>query len=100
MGLIQYAYLFVYLFALISLFIYGINCYILMVFYLINYPKTIKKHEEVKVNFYKKVSSKNWPHTTIQLPIYNELYVAERLIESVCRIDYPRNLLQIQVLDD
>ena len=100
MGLIQYAYLFIYLFALVSLFIYGINCYILMVFYLINYPKTIKKHEEVKVNFYKKVTSKNWPHTTIQLPIYNELYVAERLIESVCRIDYPRNLLQIQVLDD
>jgi cellulose synthase/poly-beta-1,6-N-acetylglucosamine synthase-like glycosyltransferase len=71
-----------------------------MVFYLINYPKTIKRHEEVKVNFHKKVSSKNWPHTTIQLPIYNELYVAERLIESVCRIDYPKNLLQIQVLDD
>jgi cellulose synthase/poly-beta-1,6-N-acetylglucosamine synthase-like glycosyltransferase len=100
MGLIQYAYLFVYLFALISLFIYGINCYILMVFYLINYPKTIKRHEEVKVNFYKKIPSKSWPNTTIQLPIYNELYVAERLIESVCRIDYPKNLLQIQVLDD
>jgi len=44
-----------------------------MVFYLLNYPKTIKKHEEIKENFYKKVSSKNWPHTTIQLPIYNEL---------------------------
>jgi len=99
-GSIQYAYLIVYIFALGSLFIYGINCYILMVFYLLNYPKTIKKHEEIKENFYKIVSSKNWPHTTIQLPIYNELYVAERLIESVCRIDYPKNLIEIQVLDD
>jgi cellulose synthase/poly-beta-1,6-N-acetylglucosamine synthase-like glycosyltransferase len=99
-GSIQYAYLFVYIFALASLFIYGMNCYILMVFYLLNYHKTIKKHEEIKEKFYKKVSSKNWPHTTIQLPIYNELYVAERLIESVCGIDYPKNLIEIQVLDD
>lgn len=37
---------------------------------------------------------------TIQLPLYNELYVAERLINSVCEIDYPKNLLEIQVLDD
>ena len=100
MGSIQYVYLFIYLFALFSLFIYGINCYILMVFYRLNYPKTLKKHEEIKENFYKKVSSKNWPRVTIQLPIYNELYVVERLIGSVCRIDYPRNLIEIQVLDD
>ncbi len=37
---------------------------------------------------------------TIQLPIYNEYYVAERLINKVCEIDYPRDLLEIQVLDD
>ena len=37
---------------------------------------------------------------TIQLPIYNEMYVAERLIDAVCRIDYPRDRLEIQVLDD
>ncbi len=37
---------------------------------------------------------------TIQLPLYNEKYVAERLIDSVCRIDYPKDKLEIQVLDD
>ena len=37
---------------------------------------------------------------TIQLPLYNEMYVADRLIEAVCAIDYPRDLLEIQVLDD
>jgi cellulose synthase/poly-beta-1,6-N-acetylglucosamine synthase-like glycosyltransferase len=37
---------------------------------------------------------------TIQLPIYNEFYVAERLIDAVCKIDYPKELLEIQVLDD
>ena len=37
---------------------------------------------------------------TIQLPLYNEMYVADRLIEAVCRIEYPRDRLEIQVLDD
>ena len=37
---------------------------------------------------------------TVQLPIYNEMYVADRLIDSVCELDYPRELLEIQVLDD
>ena len=40
------------------------------------------------------------PRVTVQLPIYNEMYVADRLIEAVCRIDYPRERLEIQVLDD
>jgi cellulose synthase/poly-beta-1,6-N-acetylglucosamine synthase-like glycosyltransferase len=41
-----------------------------------------------------------WPKVTIQLPIYNERYVIERLVEAVSQFDYPRELLDIQVLDD
>ena len=40
------------------------------------------------------------PVVTVQLPVYNELYVIERLIDAVCRLDYPRERLEIQVLDD
>jgi cellulose synthase/poly-beta-1,6-N-acetylglucosamine synthase-like glycosyltransferase len=40
------------------------------------------------------------PRVTIQLPIFNEMYVTERLIAAVAKIDYPRDLLEIQVLDD
>ncbi len=40
------------------------------------------------------------PRVTVQLPLFNEVYVAERLIEAVTRLDYPRELLEIQVLDD
>src|SRR3954447_17393274 len=40
------------------------------------------------------------PRVTIQLPIFNEMYVASRLIDAVCEMDYPRELLEIQVLDD
>ncbi len=42
----------------------------------------------------------NAPPVTVQLPIYNELHVAERLIDAVARLDYPQDRLQIQVLDD
>lgn len=41
-----------------------------------------------------------WPQVTVQLPIYNEKYVIERLIRAVCAFDYPKNKLEIQVLDD
>jgi cellulose synthase/poly-beta-1,6-N-acetylglucosamine synthase-like glycosyltransferase len=40
------------------------------------------------------------PRVTVQLPLFNEMYVAERLIEAVTSLDYPRELLEIQVLDD
>lgn len=40
------------------------------------------------------------PRVTIQLPVYNEMYVVERLIDSVCRIEYPADKYEVQVLDD
>ena len=40
------------------------------------------------------------PFVTVQLPIYNELYVVERLIDAAARLDYPADRLEIQVLDD
>jgi glycosyl transferase family 2 len=43
---------------------------------------------------------RDWPPVTVQLPIYNEPLVVERLIESVAALDYPADRLEIQVLDD
>jgi cellulose synthase/poly-beta-1,6-N-acetylglucosamine synthase-like glycosyltransferase len=40
------------------------------------------------------------PRVTVQLPLYNEMYVVDRLLESVTRIRYPQELLEVQVLDD
>jgi cellulose synthase/poly-beta-1,6-N-acetylglucosamine synthase-like glycosyltransferase len=40
------------------------------------------------------------PLVTMQLPMFNELYVAERLLESIARLDYPKDKLELQVLDD
>ncbi|NVJ85688.1 MAG: glycosyltransferase [Algoriphagus sp.] len=41
-----------------------------------------------------------WPKVTIQLPIFNEMYVAERLIDAVVKMDYPLEKLEVQILDD
>jgi cellulose synthase/poly-beta-1,6-N-acetylglucosamine synthase-like glycosyltransferase len=42
----------------------------------------------------------DWPRVTVQLPIFNERFVVRRLLESVARLDYPRDRLEVQVLDD
>lgn len=41
-----------------------------------------------------------WPMVTVQLPIFNELYVTERLIDKIIEFDYPKDKLEIQILDD
>src|SRR6185503_19116502 len=40
------------------------------------------------------------PRITVQLPLFNELYVVERLLKAITEIDYPHDRLEIQVLDD
>jgi len=45
-------------------------------------------------------SAEAWPVITVQLPIFNERYVARRLLETVAALDYPRDRIEIQVLDD
>jgi cellulose synthase/poly-beta-1,6-N-acetylglucosamine synthase-like glycosyltransferase len=97
---LQYACLGIYLFALAALLTYGMNCYLLMLFYRLNRPQNLHRHAEIKKRFYRDFSVINWPRVTIQLPIFNERYVVDRLIKSVCRFDYPKELLEIQVLDD
>lgn len=45
-------------------------------------------------------SLESWPAVTIQLPVYNELYVVSRLIDAAANLHYPKELLEIQILDD
>ena len=46
------------------------------------------------------VREEDLPFVTVQLPVFNEMYVVERLIDSIARFDYPKNKFEIQVLDD
>src|ERR671926_697687 len=79
-----------YFFVLIILAVYGWHRYYLVYLYMRHRDKQPKGGPPLDP----------LPAVTIQLPLYNEMYVADRLIESVCAIDYPRELLEIQVLDD
>jgi len=70
--------------------IYGIHRYFLVYLYYRhkkNIPRPKRRFDEL-------------PGVVVQLPIFNEALVVERLIESICNIDYPRDRLEIQVLDD
>ncbi|MGA8027845.1 MAG: glycosyltransferase, partial [Bryobacteraceae bacterium] len=64
--------------------------------------ETVRRYIKYRKNLLKSAPGKfaQLPRVTIQLPIYNERFVVERLLEEVLKIEYPPELLQIQVLDD
>ncbi len=79
-----------YLTVLTLICIYGAHRYfLLMLFYRVRTraPEPASRFDDL-------------PAVTIQLPMFNEQFVAERIIENACKVDYPGNRLQIQVLDD
>ena len=78
-----------YFFVLVILAVYGWHRYFLVYLYMKN-----KDRQPLPMGM------ASLPKVTVQLPIYNEMYVADRLIDAVCRLNYPRELLEIQVLDD
>lgn len=82
--------LIVYIVTLLIILVFASHGFIMIYYhnkYLKNEPKKGDKTNEDKT-------------VTIQLPLYNELYVADRLINAVCELDYPKDKLEIQVLDD
>ncbi len=79
-----------YALAILFVFFHSLFDAHLIFHYLRSYPK--KKREFQQQDFI--------PFVTIQLPVYNELHVVERLLDAVAAIDYPKNKMEIQVLDD
>ncbi|MGH9670079.1 MAG: cellulose synthase family protein [Terriglobales bacterium] len=80
-----------YFAVLIILASYGMHRYVLVFLY---YKNRKKRVTEPPGRF------AELPRVTVQLPIFNEQFVVERLVESICRLEYPRDRLDIQVLDD
>ena len=80
-----------YFIVLILLASYGLHRYVLV--YL--YYKNRKNHTSEPAARFEEL-----PRVTVQLPMFNEQFVAERLIDSVCKLKYPREKFDIQVLDD
>jgi cellulose synthase/poly-beta-1,6-N-acetylglucosamine synthase-like glycosyltransferase len=76
--------------ALSVLFLFGIHS-LVMVYYYVRTSRLPSPQAPPLQEF---------PMVTVQLPIYNEYYVVERLLHAVCAMEYPRDRLEIQVLDD
>jgi cellulose synthase/poly-beta-1,6-N-acetylglucosamine synthase-like glycosyltransferase len=79
-----------YFISLFILFVFSLHGFVMIFYY--------NKYRDVKHTPQKDFKPES--KVTIQLPLYNELYVVERVIDAVCEIDYPKELLEIQVLDD
>ena len=95
MGLtISYLIIAIYSVALILIFLYSLAQLNLLINYL-----SQRKRNEVAPKF-NLLDPKEIPSVTIQLPIYNEEYVVERLLDNIAKIEYPKSKLEIQVLDD
>jgi cellulose synthase/poly-beta-1,6-N-acetylglucosamine synthase-like glycosyltransferase len=91
---LSYIILFFYSLAILLIFFYSLAQFNL----LLNYLKSKKSKPIIeKFNF---SNASEIPFVTVQLPIYNEKYVIERLLENIVLLDYPKDKLEIQVLDD
>lgn len=81
--------------ALMLLFIYNCGQLSLIIIYIRSERKRRKAAQSIQT-----LSSDELPRVTVQLPVYNELYVVERLIDAVVQLHYPKDKLDIQLLDD
>lgn len=84
-----------YFIVMLILAFYGVHRYQLVWLYFRN-----KKKEATSKNAPQHFAENDLPFVTIQLPIFNEQYVIDRLVDACCRIEYPRDRFEIQVLDD
>ena len=91
---LSYIILTLYCLAILLLFFYGFSQLNLLINYLKNQKKTDKS---IQFDF---TIPSEIRAVTIQLPIYNEKYVVERLLITIAELDYPKDKLEIQVLDD
>jgi cellulose synthase/poly-beta-1,6-N-acetylglucosamine synthase-like glycosyltransferase len=82
-----------YVLCLVGLAVYGLHTLWLALVYL-------RSAALLPGNLPESAAATSWPRVTVQLPIFNERYTVERLLDAVAALDYPRDRLQIQVLDD
>jgi len=90
MNPIEYSILGLYFLTLVILAVFGLHRYIMVFLYYRH-----RDHRALPAPLPEQL-----PKVTVQLPLYNEMYVVDRLLDSVSRIRYPPELLEIQVLDD
>ncbi len=81
-----------------GLMLYGVNCYVMLAIH--RRATTAMAQQGAAPAPTRQPIPPSYPQVTVQLPVYNERYVLQRLVEAVTRLDYPRHCLEIQILDD
>jgi cellulose synthase/poly-beta-1,6-N-acetylglucosamine synthase-like glycosyltransferase len=81
-----------YLLCMIAMSLYGLNAMVTAILFVVT-KRRLNKVPPVP-------EPEEWPKVTVQLPVFNEKYMLERLLWAVTKLDYPSDRLQIQVLDD
>jgi len=84
----------IYIFSLSVLFLFASHYLFIIFFYFKTKDKFSLENNQVSLN------NEEYPFVTVQLPIYNEKYVVERILDSVINFEYPKDRFEIQVLDD
>ncbi len=80
-----------YFIAVIGLFLYGVNAYMML---------AVHWRHRHRIRDPSPPPPAPWPTVTVQLPLYNERYVARRLLDAAVAFEYPADRLEIQILDD
>ncbi len=90
--IVQYVIIVLYTIGPILITVYSIGQFHLLYIFLKN-----RKSYSIEAPKYK---DGEWPYVTVQIPMFNEMYVAEHVIDACAKLDYPADKLEIQVLDD
>ena len=90
----------VYCLCATALFLYGLNCYVMIWLFSRARQRQESEDRQLLERFRREYGDEDLPPVTVQLPVFNERFVIERLLRAACALDYPRDLLEIQVLDD
>ena len=93
--ILEWLIILVYTIAIVLIFVYALAQLNLLHNYLV-----AKKSNNNRCEKFDLSNPDEVPFVTIQLPVYNEMYVMERLLDNIAQMDYPKNKLEIQVLDD
>lgn len=90
----------IYWIAVAGLFVYGVHCYVLSFLFLRHGKHQAERRAAIREAHERTHCEDDLPVVTIQLPVYNERYVVDRLLDAVLALDWPAHKLQVQVLDD
>lgn len=98
--ILLYSIFTVYLLDVLLLFAFGLHAFLMIYLSRKNPERCVSGADGTPAFDLKKTPARSIPQVTVQLPIYNEFYVVDRLIEAAIEIEWPKNKLEIQVLDD